>query len=394
MRALHERQLVAPRRERPEPARIDPRGVEIKIIETMVEPAPVIETVRLPIPASPQHPAASVAAPPAPAMPPAPAHTPTPVHAAAPVHAPAPAHTHAPAPAAGASSVSVSGGQPVARPRSARVLTVASGKGGVGKTNVAVNLAIAFAKTGQRVALVDADLGVANADLLCGLLPARRVEQVLRSPGTTLADLAVEAPGGFKLVPGSAGIARMADLTAQERERLLGHLADLEAGSDLIIVDAGAGVGPLVTSLIGASDVCLLVATPEPTAIADAYALVKCTRSIGSGAVLPDGPVWRLLVNNAGSIHEAAEVHNRLRTACGRFLGLDLPLAGWVPSDAQVPASVRARQPLLLRSPNSAAANHVRALVPELRPPLRLADPRDRRRGAGLSRWISAWMRR
>src|SRR6185295_17186389 len=136
--------------------------------------------------------------------------------------------------------------------RRARVVTIASGKGGVGKTSASVNLAIALAQLGRRTTLLDADLGMANADVLCGLSPTRRLEQFV---GVTdqpvsgaiqtrpVSELAIDAPGGFKLIPGSVGISRMTELSPDERDRLLAALAELDQTSDLIIVDTGAGLG-------------------------------------------------------------------------------------------------------------------------------------------------------
>jgi flagellar biosynthesis protein FlhG len=300
------------------------------------------------------------------------AHPPVTHHPHPPTAAPVPAMTPAPA--------------------AARVITIASGKGGVGKTNLSVNLAAALAQRGRRVTLVDADLGVANADLLCGLTVARRVEHVLRTGQQALQTIALDAPGGFRLVPGSAGVARMADLSPAEREGLARHIVALERESDLVLVDAGAGVGALVRSLVQSAGTCLLVATPEPTAIADAYALIKCCQT-GASAVMTAGTRWRLVVNQVRDEDEAHAVFGRVRLAAERFLGVEVSLAGWVPVDAQVPAAVRARMPLLLRSPESPAAGAIRQLAGRV-----LNDPDPivtgaagaggERAATGLSGWI------
>lgn len=259
--------------------------------------------------------------------------------------------------------------------RRARIITVASGKGGVGKSNLAVNLAIALSRSAHRVALLDADLGVANADLLCGLSPSRRVDRVLDKAGPTLADLAIDAPGGFRLIPGSVGWARAVDLPPADRDILLARLADLHASTDVLIIDAGAGVGALVRALVNASDQAILVTTPEPTALADAYALVKIVASEQPAPAEPSAlrPLWRLIVNQARTAEEARVVHTRLETATTRFLGRSVPLLGWVPADAQVPAAVRARTPVLLHAPESAASRSICELAAVLVPkPARL----------------------
>jgi len=250
---------------------------------------------------------------------------------------------------------------------SAKIICVASGKGGVGKTNVAVNLAIALAARGLRVTLLDADLGTANADVICGLMPHARLEHVFAPAGLdyhdagrrTIRDILVNAPGGFRLVPGSAGIARMADLGAGERRGLLSALNDLEQDADVVLVDAAAGVGRMVTSFVGASDLCLIVTSPEPTSIADAYALIKCVVMRPThGFESPHGDL-ALILNQVTDFSEASSVHSRLAAVCNRFLGLDLPLAGWIAQDLRVPEAVRARKPFLLRSPKTPASRNI-----------------------------------
>jgi len=250
--------------------------------------------------------------------------------------------------------------------RTAKLITIASGKGGVGKTMLAVNLAIALSQRHQRVTLLDADLGTANADLLCGLNPAARVEHVLETgtagrpaPHRTLADIALDAPGGFKLVPGSVGLGKMADLSEPQRRRLVAGLRDLESLADVVLIDAAAGVGSLVTTFVTAADLTIVVATPEPTSIADAYALIKCA-SVENPM---NPPPMVLVVNNARDQKEAAAVHARIDAVARRFLSIPIPLAGWIAHDPQAMQAVRARHPLLLRSPHSTASVSITRLA-------------------------------
>src|SRR5437763_11936484 len=157
---------------------------------------------------------------------------------------------------------------------SANVIAVTSGKGGVGKSNVAVNLAIKFASAGKNVVLLDADLGLANADVLCNIdLPCNLSHVIARKK--ELHEVLVRAPGGFALIGGASGLARMADLTDTDRQRLVDALAELEEQADVILIDTGAGISPNVLAFPRAADHVLGVTTPEPTAIADADAGVQ-----------------------------------------------------------------------------------------------------------------------
>lgn len=302
---------------------------------------------------------------------------------------------------------------PASGPRHARVLAVASGKGGVGKTTLCVNLAIALTRAGWRTTLLDADLGMANADVLCGLTPIRRLDHyVVASPapfrtidsgvaGTpavcpptrtvsegmparacALADIAVPAPGGFRLVPGAVGVARMANLTPQEQSRLFAALAELDQTSDVIVVDLAAGLGRDVLALARASDVAVILTTPEPHAITDAYAMIKCLvghaapsarpgvardlRGAASACPLRTGASasarLALVVNQTSGSGEASAVHARLAGVCRRFLACDLPLLGWITQDGHVGLAVRRRRPLLLDHPQAPAARDIARL--------------------------------
>jgi len=258
--------------------------------------------------------------------------------------------------------------QPVtaAGARRVPVVAIASGKGGVGKTNLAVNLAIALAQRGHRTTLLDADLGMANADVLCGLAPGRRLDTVLRdAAGPGLASCIVEAPGGFLLVPGAVGVARVADLDAGARQRLVAGLADLESRSDTVLVDTGAGIGRDVMSFATAADRLMVVVTPEPTSITDAYGLIKCVVGRAREMHTPIPPV-SLVLNSVVSRHEASAVSTKLIATCERFLRFRPEVLGAVRRDERVPRAVRARQPHLLAFPRCRASRDVRAIAENL----------------------------
>lgn len=238
------------------------------------------------------------------------------------------------------------------------VVAIASGKGGVGKTNLAVNLSIALAARGKRPALLDADLGMANADVLCGITPGRRLDDVLRDEAVGAAALdrcIVEAPGGFLLVPGAVGAARVSELTPRARGRLVEQLALLEARSDIILIDTGAGIGRDVMAFVGACDVLVVVVTPEPTSLTDAYGLLKCLHERSGGTP----PSVALVVNEVRRQRDTDEVSARLTACCDRFLGWSPRTLGGVRADPAVAKAVRARVPHAIARPRSAASRDV-----------------------------------
>src|SRR3954464_13872489 len=252
------------------------------------------------------------------------------------------------------------------RPR-ASVIAVTSGKGGVGKSNVAVNLAAQLASAGKSVVLLDADLGLANADVLCNIdLPFNLAHVIARKK--ELKDVMVKGPGGFKLIGGASGLARMADLSDDDRQRLVAALAELEFQADIILIDTGAGISPNVLSFTRAADHVLVLTTPEPTAITDAYAVIKViTRAGGDGHLLQTGDQRiSLLVNQARSPGEARVVHERIAKVARQFLGVSVLDAGYLFADEQVPIAVRKRTPFVLTSPKCPAAHCVTQLAMRL----------------------------
>lgn len=255
--------------------------------------------------------------------------------------------------------------------RRATVIAITSGKGGVGKSNVAVNLAITLSKAGKKVVLLDADLGLANADVLCGVDLQANLSHLI-SRRKELSEVIVKAPGGFSLVGGASGLARMADLSDADRQRLVDALGELEEQADIIIVDTGAGISPNVLTFTQAADHVLVVTTPEPTAITDAYAVIKviCRRdgSARDPMAVNDNTKRKmsLLVNQARSPAEARVVYERVAKVAKQFIGTTLFDAGFVPLDDQVPACVRRRTPFVMASPRSAAAQAIQDLAMKL----------------------------
>lgn len=248
---------------------------------------------------------------------------------------------------------------PVAAIKLARAIAITSGKGGVGKTNIAVNLAVMLSRLGRRVVLLDADLGTANADVLCNLMPSSHLAHVVAGR-RSITEAIVPAPGGFGLIPGASGLSQMAALSGQERHHLIEQMRQLESSVDVLLIDTGAGVGPNVLGFLHAADTVLVVATPEPTSITDAYAVIKAV-----SRQQPEAD-FRLLLNQVRDATEGKAVYERIAATCQRFLGFRPLLAGHVPLDPRVPAAVRRRQPFALEAASSPAATALGQLAHRL----------------------------
>ena len=249
-----------------------------------------------------------------------------------------------------------------------RTLVVASGKGGVGKSNLAANLAVALGQCGARVLLVDADLAQANLDLLLGLHPRYDLQHLL-SGEKSPEEIVVAGPRGVRLVPAASGVPELAELDDYRREILLRGLSQLEADADLVLIDTSSGVGRNVTSFCLAADDVIIVTSPEMPAFSDAYALVKLLRQQG----LTRPP--HLLVNMAGSPEEAEETAHRIRLVARRFLHLDVDSWGYVPFDPSVGRAVRRQEPVITAFPQSPAALAYRALAETLWEATQPPDP-------------------
>jgi len=269
------------------------------------------------------------------------------------------------------------------QPRLAQALAIASGKGGVGKSTVAVNLAIMLSRMGRRVALLDADMGTANADVLCNVMPVHTLAHVVAGR-KDIEDIAIQVPGGFSLIPGASGLAKMASLSHDERVRMIDQFARLEAAYDVLLIDCGAGIGPSVLGLLSAADRVLIVTTPDPTAITDAYAVIKTAHR-----QQPDLDA-RLLVNQANDPEEGRQVYTRVANVCRKFLGLDVPYAGCVLSEDYVRQSVRSRRPFALDPRQTPATIALSALAHRL--DKHAAEP-ERSRGGLLRRMTARLVR-
>jgi len=248
----------------------------------------------------------------------------------------------------------------LAKPARARSIAVTSGKGGVGKTNLAVNIALAAARRRHRTILIDADYGLANADLILDVEPKWNLSHVLAGEVDPRAAL-VEGPGGVRLLAGSSGIRRFADLDDEGREAAARVFETLAWDADLLVIDTGAGIARSVIATAAAADEILVATCPEPPAIADAYAVIKSIAGEGD-----HGRVW-VVVNRAVTRSEAAVVAGRIAEVARDFLGVDVRWAGHIPEDPCVPLAVKRRRPFLTDFPDSPASTAIGALLDALR---------------------------
>jgi flagellar biosynthesis protein FlhG len=249
-----------------------------------------------------------------------------------------------------------------------RMLVVASGKGGVGKSNLCANLAVAMGEAGARVLLLDADFSQANLDLLLGLHPRFDLQHVLAGE-RTLEEILVEGPGGVRLIPAASDVPELAELDDYRRECLLRGIGTLDGEADLVIADTASGVTRDVLALCLAADDVIVMTTPEMPAFADAYGLIKLLSAQG----IRRAP--HLLVSQATSAEEAEETSRRIRLVARRFLHLELQSLGVIPEDPAIPSAVRRQEPVVTAFPQSPAAAAYRALAARLWTPVSPRHP-------------------
>lgn len=244
---------------------------------------------------------------------------------------------------------------PASRPRR-RMIAVTSGKGGVGKTNIVTNLAIALQRQGIRVLVLDGDLGLANVDLLLGVAPQFDIQDVILG-NRHLRDIVLEGPDGIRVLPAASGVEELANLDEYRTECLLRSLGELENETDLILVDSPSGIGNHATALVQAADQILVVTTPEPTSFSDAYAMIKVLvrRHLKC--------VPALLVNQADSEEAALSVARRVKSVAKRFLNIEIDYWGYILADESVPKSVLRQEPFLSTYPYSPASSCVYQLA-------------------------------
>ncbi len=230
--------------------------------------------------------------------------------------------------------------------RRAIVMAVASGKGGVGKTNISLNLAICLAQAGKRVLIIDADLGLGNLDVVMNLSSRYNLSHVIAGH-KTLDQIIQVGPAGVEVICGGSGLEEMANLSPFQHQRLISEFNTLQDRSDVILIDTGAGISRNVMGFCMAADHTLVVTTPDPAAMTDAYALIKILAAKQySGRI-------SLLVNKAASIVDGKKIYRQIAQVASRFLAVPVYEAGILCRDEALPASVSRREPVVLASPKS-----------------------------------------
>ncbi len=235
-------------------------------------------------------------------------------------------------------------------------VTVASGKGGVGKSTISLNLAIALAQRKRRVILLDGDLGLGNINVMLGVRPEKDLANVIDGD-CSIEDAIIKGPWGISILPAGSGYEDMADLGEEGRGRLLSALKLLPKYSDALVIDSGAGIGASVLSLALAADVILVVVTPDVASLTDAYSLVKViSRHSDSGR-------FEAVINRAHSVQAGEEITAKLRSVAKKFLNREIIGLGIIPEDSNVQKALMNRKPLLQAFPKSPASTEIRSIA-------------------------------
>ncbi|MCX6640528.1 MAG: MinD/ParA family protein [bacterium] len=246
-----------------------------------------------------------------------------------------------------------------------RRIAITSGKGGVGKSNFSLNLGICFQKLGKRALLIDADTNLANIDILLGISPKFTLADAVLGD-RFITEVLFDGPEGLKILPGGSGIIELVGLEQVMQDRLENSMYELEKGQDIVLLDTGAGISEGVVEFASAADEVIVITTPEPTAITDAYAAIKVI-SARNQAVK-----FYILVNFARSEDEAREVARNIKLVVENYLAIDIEILGYLPLDTHVQHAVAQQKPFLLAHPRCPASLNLNMIARRL---LRLNQP-------------------
>lgn len=244
----------------------------------------------------------------------------------------------------------------VASKRNTRILAITSGKGGVGKSNLAANLAIALAHHGNETIVFDADLGMANVDILMGLTPKYNLQDVLYGR-KELKDIMQESYEGVKIIPGASGLQEITGLGAQRQALLIENLQNVSEKADFLVIDTGAGIHRNVLAFLGAAQEVIIVSTTEPTSLKDAYGILKILVNYG------DQREIKTVINRVANIEDGERTFRKLQVTAEKFLNFDLKNLGCIREDKMLIKAVQEQEPLILKYPFSDAAIDIKEVA-------------------------------
>lgn len=250
--------------------------------------------------------------------------------------------------------------KPADRPEGIRIIAVTSGKGGVGKTNFTVNLAIALARAGKKVLIIDADLGLANVEVILGKSSHYTMMNLLHED-IFVDEVILEGPEGIQYISGGSGFEQLADLSSEDRNMLIQKLIECEKYADIILIDTGAGVGRNVLDFLLAADEILLLTTPEPTALTDAYAVIKACKNQKN-----DDLHIKFVINRIYDEDEGRQISAKLTATTKKFLDISPEYLGIIYDDRNMTNAIKKQVPLLLSYPDTIAARCIKAIAETL----------------------------
>lgn len=261
--------------------------------------------------------------------------------------------------------------------KKARLIAVTSGKGGVGKTSLTVNMAIQLSRSGYRVIVIDGDLGLANVEVMMGIVPKYSMYEFINS-NLHLSDIIADGPSGIKFISGGTGIVEMARLEKKKFDKILFTMSALDNYADFILVDTGAGISNSVTSFVLAANEVILITNAEPTSITDAYAILKIISLHNEDCKV------RVIANMVDNSKEAEDIFTRINTAAKRFLKKDIINLGYLQRDAAVSKAIKLQIPFAVSFPKSTAAKGIEEIVKRI-----IADTEFRQDPEGVKRFLS-----
>ena len=237
----------------------------------------------------------------------------------------------------------------------ARVITITSGKGGVGKTNFTVNLALHLQKQDIKVVIVDADFGLANIEILLGATPKHSIHDVI-SKNISINEAITETDSGVKFISGGSGLSGLADLSGEQLEYVVENLARLDALADVVLIDTGAGISDSVLKFVMAASETIVICAPEPTSITDSYSLIKASKEKADEENLPG---FKVIINRVEDKEEGSRIFRNLQRVSHKFLSIDLEFLGILPQDGNLVKAVKSQKPCIISFPHSVFSREI-----------------------------------